>query len=101
MSLIDWSDPEEMIGLLIEYVSDEALTADDDVERADFLNALSRDLEELTVHDVAEVNRLAEAIQEIRAAQPAAFLGDPVITHLDACIEELHRIGSDIRQATV
>jgi hypothetical protein len=38
MSLIDWSDPDEMLGLLIEYVADETVASHDDLDRADFLN---------------------------------------------------------------
>lgn len=94
MSLIDWSDPDEMVGLLLEYVADEALAERIDPERADFLRSLSRDLEELSEKQ-AGASESAEAMQAVRAAQPTEFIHDPVITHLDACIEELRRIGSN------
>jgi hypothetical protein len=93
MSLIDWSDPDEMLGLLVEYVTDEALTENDDADRADFLRGLSRELENLSGQDFASVDQIANAIREIRASQPREFLNDDVIAHVDACIEELHRIG--------
>lgn len=93
MSLIDWSDPDEMLGLLIEYVDDAAI-AEGDPDRAVFLRELSRDLEELAARRFAAVDRIADAICEIRAMQPGEFLNDDVITHVDACVEELRRIGS-------
>ena len=94
MSLIDWSDPEEMLGLLFEYVTDEALAEGDDAERARFLQRLSRELENLTATDFGAVDQIADAIAEIRDSQSEEFRDDGVIAHLDACIEELQRIGS-------
>lgn len=92
MSLIDWSDPDEMLGLLVEYVADEALACAD-ADRAEFLRALRGDLEHLARQEQAP-DEIADALTEIRNGQPREFLADPVIEHLDACIEELHRIGS-------
>jgi len=95
MSLIDWSDPEEMLGLLIEYVADEAI-GENDPDRASFLRELWRDLEDLSSREFAAVAGIADAICEIRDTQPAEFLSDAVISHVDACVEELRRIGSHI-----
>ena len=100
MSLIDWSDPDEMLGLLIEYVTHEALTESSDAERADFLLGLSRELENLSGIDFVAVDQIADAISEIRASQPREFTNDAVIAHLDACIDELHRIGSQTTRAS-
>ena len=36
MSLIDWSDPEEMLGLLVEYIRDELIEEQRDRRRAAF-----------------------------------------------------------------
>jgi nicotinamide riboside kinase len=94
MSSIDWSDPDEMLGLLLEYVADEERTAFQDDDRAEFLRGLSGELDRLAGREFVAVDQIAEAIREIRDAQPREFLNDEVITHLDACIEELHRIGS-------
>lgn len=94
MSLIDWSDPEEMLGLLIEYVADEAI-GETDEERAAFLRELWSDLDDLSSRQFEAVDGIADAICEIRATQPAEFLSDAVIAHVDACVEELRRIGSD------
>lgn len=99
MSLIDWSDPEEMLGLLAEYVADAALAEDGDEERAEFLRGLSRELESLTREDFVAVAQMAEAVQEVRAGQPAEFLDDEVIAHVDACIEELRRIEAQSEHA--
>ena len=98
MSLIDWSDPDEMVGLLLEYVADE-LTAENDVERSSFLRDLLTDLEGVAGVELP-VGHLAEAMQEVRNAQPGEFMADPVITHIDACVEELHRIDSHASPAS-
>jgi len=92
MSLIDWSDPDEMLGLLVEYVTDEAV-ASFDADRAEFLRSLVSELENLAGQDFASVDQIADALREIRGSQPGEFLTDGVIAHVDACIEELHRIG--------
>ena len=99
MSLIDWSDPDEMLGLLIEYIVDEARAEDDDADRADFLRSLSRDLEDLADREFVGVDQFADAICEIRGSQPAEFLNDEVIVHVDACVEELRRISSQTTPA--
>lgn len=94
MSLIDWSDPDEMLGLLIEYVDDEALASHDDADRARFLNRLSRELGALAMQDVRPAGRIARALHEIRDSQSEELASDPVLAHVEACIEELHRIGA-------
>ncbi|MGH9456603.1 MAG: hypothetical protein ACRD2J_03070 [Thermoanaerobaculia bacterium] len=92
MSLIDWSDPDEMLGLLMDYVADEAVTSHADRHRGRFLGDLSKELDQLADHTPKSVSEVARTLHEIRASQPEEFLSDPVITHLDACIEELYRI---------
>jgi hypothetical protein len=93
MSLIDWSDPDEMLGLLVDYVDDEATASHADRARARFLRTLSRELGALADQASATARPVAQALWEIRSLQPEEFMSDPVIEHLDACIEELHRIG--------
>jgi hypothetical protein len=95
MTFIDWSDPDEMLGLLCEYVADEKLDAQKDPPRVRFLAALSADLEQLA----GDVQRLSagETIERLRAMHDShadAFGNDPVLTHLQDCIEELERIKS-------
>ena len=92
MSLIDWSDPEEMLGLLVEYVDDEASAAGGDADRAGFLRRLGTDLARVAGGDCDDAAAIAAELREIRDAQPSEFLGDHVIVHVDACIGELQRI---------
>ena len=94
MSLIDWSDPDEMLGLLVEYVADEAVASHDDPDRVDFLNQLSAELVAIVEQDFESVDRIALTLREIHDSQPREFAGDPVMTHVEACIEELRRIGT-------
>jgi gamma-glutamyl:cysteine ligase YbdK (ATP-grasp superfamily) len=93
MSLINWSDPEEMLGLLAEYVADERLAEQEDAERRQFLNELSAALTALA--SVAENLSTAATIDRLRDiydSQPAEFGRDPALVHLDDCIQELERI---------
>lgn len=94
MSLIDWSDPEEMLGLLIEYVDDEAVASGGDAPRAHFLSALSKALVATAEQDLQPVEQIEQALREIHDRQPAEFASDEVISHLEACIEELRRIAT-------
>jgi hypothetical protein len=88
MTLIDWSDPDEMLGLLIEYVADEAVASHEDPERAAFLRHLSRELDALA----SNTERVEQSLREVIDEQPREFANDPVLEHLEACIEELQRI---------
>lgn len=93
-TLIDWSDPEEMLGLLCEYVADEKLDARDD-ERVRFLSRLASGLAGLAVR--APDLSAEEVIEQLRAIDEYHhddFAGDPVLTHVEACIEEMERIQS-------
>jgi hypothetical protein len=94
MSLIDWSDPEEMLGLLVEYVADVTVESHDDADRVHFLNQLSRELGAIAEHDFESVDRIALALREIHDSQPREFANDPVMAHVEACIEEHHRIAT-------
>jgi hypothetical protein len=94
MSLIDWSDPDEMLGLLVEYIADETVASHDDADRAHFLNQLSRELGDIARH-VESVDRIALTLREIHDAQPREFASDPVMAHMEACIEELRRIETE------
>jgi hypothetical protein len=95
MSLFDWSDPEEMLGLLAEYVADERLAERDDRRRARFLDELSSALRALAsrgqeLSTRATIGRL----RVIYDRQRAEFSGDPALVHLDDCIQELERIAA-------
>jgi hypothetical protein len=94
VSLIDWSDPEEMVGLLVEYVADEAAASYRDSDRAHFLNDLRRAIGAIAAQDFESVHRIERALREIHGSQPTEFASDPVMAHLQACIEEMQRIGT-------
>ena len=94
MSLIDWSDPAEMLGLLVEYIADETVASHDDADRAHFLNQLLRELNGIAEQDFESVDRVELTLREIHRSQPSEFASDPVMAHVEACIEELHRIGT-------
>ena len=93
MTFIDWSDREEMIGLLLEYVSDERNESAGDEERAGFLDNVAQELAVAgdTVSSVS-TDQTIQMLRLIADSQPRAFAGDEVMTHLQACIEELERI---------
>jgi len=93
MSLIDWSDPEEMFGLLIEYVDDEAI-ASHDAARSNFLHELSRELGAVADRGFGSAAGIEQTLREVHDSQPTEFAADEVMAHMEACIEELHRIGS-------
>jgi hypothetical protein len=93
MSLIDWSDPDEMLGLLIDYVDDEAI-ASQDAARSSFLNELSTELGVVANRGFASAARVEQSLRELHDSQPSEFAADEVMAHMEACIEELHRIES-------
>lgn len=95
MTFIDWSDPEEMLGLLIEYVADERADTRQDRERTSFLSEVLAELTDLS--DNVRAMPPDEVINRLRAvhgSQSIAFPGDPVLAHVEHCIEELERIRS-------
>src|SRR6266487_3879425 len=95
MTFIDWSDSEEMFGLLSEYVADEKTDSHHDRARETFLTELLTEL--LDVTERLNAMSADEAIERLRAihhSQADDFVGDPVLAHIEACIEELERIRS-------
>lgn len=93
MTFINWSDTEEMVGLLTEYVADERRDAAGDRVREAFLSNLLRELTDLNER-LATLSTSA-AIQKLRSIQHSfgpEFAEDPVVAHLEACVEELDRI---------
>ena len=93
MTFINWSDSEEMLGLLFEYVSDEKSDPLNDRARMMFLAGLSEDLAGLTSRaSEMSIDEVIDRLRTIHESQVDDFVRDPVLTHVEACIEELERI---------
>ena len=95
MTFINWSDSMEMLGLLCEYVADEKSDSQNDPVRVRFLDELSTELADLAKR--APEMSADEAIERLRvmhASRSDDFADDPVLTHVEDCIEELQRIKS-------
>ena len=84
MTFIDWSDPEEMLGLLAEYVADARIESEADPAREALLAALLNDLTELTrLSDAVSLNETTDRLRRIhernvwlsRDAAPGAVQG--------------------------
>ena len=93
MSFIDWSDPEELFGLLVEYVADERAESHADPSRKGFLESLFAELINLqeTFNDLS-ISETLKSLRNIGRSIDKEFEDDPVTEHLEACIEELERI---------
>jgi hypothetical protein len=86
-----------MLGLLSEYVADEQHEAYGDPARESFLADLSAGLTGLTDRlDAMSPEELIEGLRAIHRSQAEEFGGDPVLLHVEACIEELERIRGDL-----
>lgn len=92
MSFIDWSDPETLLSLLVEYVEDERSECRDDARRREFLDKLVAQLADLEAraHGLSDEDR-SSALREMAAAIDAEFEDDPVVRHLSDCADELER----------
>lgn len=94
MSFIDWANPEEMLGLLVEYVADEWNGARNPARRA-FLTELLAELSDLA--DRYDAMAPEERIAQMRAMHEERAQGepDPILAHLADCIEELERLRTE------
>ncbi len=98
MTFIDWSNPEEMLGLLTEYVADARNDSRADHERSAALASLLEDLTGLLGQsDSATLDATIDQLRRIQKAHFEDLGNDPVHRHVDDCIEELERIRSEIR----
>lgn len=96
MTFINWSDSEEMLGLLSEYVADERNDSADDDARETFLTELWTELAELTGgSDAMSPEELIDRLRAIHRLHAEDFPEDSVLIHVEACIEELERIRRD------
>ena len=92
MTFIDWSDPEGMFDLLIEFVADERSNARDAKHRQ-HLSKLLNDLSTLqTTFTALSPSERISSLRTIRASLDEEFEDDPVVEHLDAYVDELDRI---------
>jgi hypothetical protein len=87
MTFLDWSDSEEMIGLLIEYVADERNAPNVDPKRRKFLSDLLADLQAEQL-DLKRLQTIYESID-------LEFKNDDVLVHVNDCIEELKRLNHE------
>ena len=93
MTFIDWSDSEEMLGLLSEYVADARNDSPGDPARTAFLDALLTDLTQLTrLSGGVSLEETIDRLRRIHESHSEDFAEDPVLLHVDACIDELERI---------
>lgn len=93
MTFINWSDPDEMLGLLFEYVADARNGVHGDPPRQRFLRFLYGELADLT-DSASELSAgdIASRLRMIRDSVDPRFEGDHVMEHVDDCIRELERI---------
>lgn len=93
MTFIDWSDSEEMLGLLTEYVADARNESRTDPARVAFLDALFTDLTQLTrLSEGVSLEERIDGLRRIHETHSEDFADDPVLLHVEACIDELERI---------
>jgi hypothetical protein len=100
MTFIDWSDPEEMLGLLTEYVADARNDARADPARVVLLAALLHDLTELSrLSEAISLHETMERLRRIHESHADDLSGDPVFLHVEDCIAELDRIRGESGEA--
>ncbi len=93
MSFIDWSDSDGIFGLLVEFVADECRECVADSERRRFLAHLLRDLTTIEERfSSISAARTIRMLKGVRSGITREFSGDPVVIHVEACIEELERL---------
>ena len=93
MTFIDWSDSEEMLGLLSEYVADARQDSLGEPARTAFLDALFTDLTQLIrVSEGVSLDDTIDQLRRIHESHSEDFAEDPVLLHVEACIDELERI---------
>lgn len=95
MSILDWSDPEEMLGLLIEFLRDELLEETRDRARARFLRTLANDVESLDDRMATSPHEVRQELRRICDSQRAEFERDPALVHVRDCLAELERIAPE------
>lgn len=96
MTFIDWSDPEAMLGLLVEWAADERMASAGDSPRGHFLAGLSADLSALADrYDDTPPDELIASLRALYEARNDEVPGDPALVHLADCIEEIERLRAE------
>lgn len=94
MAYIDWSDSEDMFGLLVDYIYDARSDAGN-AGRRRFLSGLITQLEALQERfDTLPGAEVVSRLREIENSIDEEFGQDPVVEHLRACADELNRIAA-------
>ena len=94
MGFIDWSDPDGLFDMLVEYVSDEKNDSHGDARRAGFLGRLLSKLQEAQSREGGPA-AVKSRLQDIMGTVEPEFREDAVMDHLTACLEELERIENE------
>jgi hypothetical protein len=97
VTFIDWSDAEGMFGLLLDFVADESSECRNDPERLRFLSDLSAKLR-IVESQISEipVSVVLQRLRDIQESVGPEFANDPVMLHLEDCIEEVQRVDGGI-----
>jgi hypothetical protein len=92
MAFVDFSDPEDMFDLLIDYITDERGETEDSRRRR-FLSGLLNSLADLQEQfaGLTAAQRI-ESLRELHRSIDAEFESDAVAQHLEDCAAELERI---------
>lgn len=92
MAFVDFTDPEDMFDLLIDYLTDARSEAADPSRRR-FLSALLGALGEMQ-DDFTGMNpaRQSASLRALQRSLEPEFADDPVAQHLEDCAAELERL---------
>jgi hypothetical protein len=93
VTFIDWSDSEGMFGLLLDFVADKRAECEEDPERQRFLSNLLAQLRTLEARLAGiPASVVVQRLKETYESVGPEFAGDPIMAHLQDCIEELERV---------
>lgn len=92
MSILDWSDPDEMIGLLAEWLRDAGAGEQRDPRRSRFLTGLSAAVEAIAEETDIPLEERAARLESVADDHASEFEDDEALRHVRDCIEELSRI---------
>jgi hypothetical protein len=97
MTYIDWSDSEDMFGLLVDFILDARSDTEERVRRS-FLSRLMADIEALREQfDELSGMEVVSRLREIQNSIDEEFADDPVVIHLKECADELERIEGSVQ----